>query len=184
MQFVAGQHGIPTMLAALEDPTEAWFGSNPAEACREMLARTFAAAVGEVQKALGPDPDRWRWDRLHTVSFRHPLATLGGEYAEVFNRGPIGQAGDGLCPNATRYEGPFAQVSGASYRQLFDLADWDRGLATSAPGQSGQPESPHYDDLLALWQKDEYFPLLFSRKAVEGAAQHRLRLVPLESSTQ
>ena len=35
---------------------------------------------------------------------------------------------------------------------LFDLADWDRGLATSAPGQSGQPGSPHYDDLLPLWQ--------------------------------
>ena len=78
----------------------------------------------------------------------------------------------------------FAQVSGASYRQLFDLADWDRALATSAPGQSGQPESPHYDDLLALWQKDEYFPLLFSRKAVEGAARHRLRLVPSKTSTQ
>jgi hypothetical protein len=38
-----------------------------------------------------------------------------------------------------------------TYRHLFDLADWDRGLATGAPGLLGQPASPHYADLLPLW---------------------------------
>ena len=106
------------------------------------------------------------------------MSARDAERAATFNRGPIGQAGDGLCPNATRYETPFGQISGASYRHLFDLADWDRGLATSAPGQSGQPESQHYDDLLELWQRDAYFPLLYSREAVEEAAAHRLCLTP------
>ena len=62
------------------------------------------------------------------------------------------------------------------YRHVFDLADWDRGLATSAPGQSGQPGSPHYGDLLPLWQKGEYFPLAFSRTKVEKMTRHRLML--------
>ena len=59
-----------------------------------------------------------------------------------------------------------------------DLADWDRGGATSAPGQSGQPGSPHYDDLLPLWQRGEYFPLAFSRARVEEVTRHRLKLTP------
>jgi penicillin amidase len=61
---------------------------------------------------------------------------------------------------------------------LFDLADWDRALVTSVPGQSGQPGSPHYTDLLPLWARGEYFPLPFSRTAVERLTQHRLVLRP------
>ena len=67
--------------------------------------------------------------------------------------------------NNTRHDESFRQVHGATYRHLLDLADWDRGLATSAPGQSGQPGSPHYADLLPLWARGEYFPLVFSRAA-------------------
>ena len=66
----------------------------------------------------------------------------------------------------------------ATYRHILDLANWDRGLATSAPGQSGQLGSPHYDDLLPLWRTGEYFPLAFSRPRVEEVALHRLRLKP------
>ena len=69
-------------------------------------------------------------------------------------------------------------MAGASYRQIFDLADWDRGLATSTPGQSGQPGSPHYGDLLPLWAEGQYFPLAFSRSRVEQVTQHRLLLRP------
>ena len=60
-----------------------------------------------------------------------------------------------------------------------DLADWDRATATSTPGQSGQPGSPHYADLLPLWAAGEYFPLAFSQKKVEEVTQHRLLLLPL-----
>jgi penicillin amidase len=51
-------------------------------------------------------------------------------------------------------------------------------LATSAPGQSGQPGSPHYADLLPLWQKGEYFPMTYSRARVEQVTRHRLKLKP------
>jgi penicillin G amidase len=34
----------------------------------------------------------------------------------------------------------------------------------NTPGQSGPQGSPHYSDLLPLWNKDQYFPLLYSRK--------------------
>ena len=66
----------------------------------------------------------------------------------------------------------------APRRHVLDLADWDRGLATSAPGQSGQPGSPHYGDLLPLWAAGKYFPLAFSRKKVEDVMRHHLELRP------
>ena len=82
------------------------------------------------------------------------------------------------APNAASHDEKFRQTSGASYRHLFDLADWDRGLATSTPGQSGQPGSPHYADLLPLWADGEYFPLVYSRPAVDKVTRHRLTLQP------
>ena len=61
---------------------------------------------------------------------------------------------------------------------VFDLADWDRGLATSTPGQSGQPGSPHYGDLLPLWAEQKYFPMAFSRKKVDEVSKNVLWLGP------
>ena len=31
-----------------------------------------------------------------------------------------------------------------------DLSDWDRSMTTNVPGESGDPSSPHYSDLLAM----------------------------------
>jgi len=88
------------------------------------------------------------------------------------------RAGDAHTPNAATHNPKFEHTIGATYRHVFDLADWDKGLATSAPGQSGQPGSPHYSDMLSLWQKGEYFPLAFSRDKVEHVSRHRLKLQP------
>jgi len=64
-------------------------------------------------------------------------------------------------------------ANGASYREIFDVGNWDGALATNVPGQ---PESPYFSNLMPSWSKDEYFPLLYSRKAVEKQAAHRLVL--------
>jgi penicillin amidase len=81
--------------------------------------------------------------------------------------------------NATGTEGDsWEQVSGASYREILDTSDWDKSVAINTPGQSGQPGSPHYSDLMRLWDAGGYFPLVYSRKAVVGAATDRLVLKP------
>ena len=129
------------------------------------------------------DDKEWSWGRLHTTTFRHPLSALGPAYAKAFDLGPVPRAGDAHTPNAATHNAQFEHTSGATYRHVFDLADWDRGVATSAPGQSGQPGSPHYADLLPLWQKGDYFPLAFSRAKVEKVTSHRLKLTPAEGAS-
>ena len=72
----------------------------------------------------------------------------------------------------------YRQTSGASYRQIFDVGEWDNSVAINVPGQSGQPGSAHYGDLLPLWAEGRYFPLLYSRAAVEKTAKDKLLLLP------
>ena len=51
-------------------------------------------------------------------------------------------------------------------------------MMTNAPGQSGRPGSPYYGNLTESWAAGEYFPLLFSRPAVDGRVENRLVLKP------
>jgi penicillin amidase len=59
-----------------------------------------------------------------------------------------------------------------------DVGNWDASVAINAPGQSGDPASPHYRDLAPLWAQGRYFPLAYSRQAVEKATRLRIELRP------
>ena len=48
----------------------------------------------------------------------------------------------------------------------------------NVPGQSGQPGSPFYDNLLEIWGEGRYHPMLFTREAVEQNLAGRLVLRP------
>src|SRR5207248_1033918 len=146
-----------------------WLGPDPRAARARLLRDTFAAAVRHL-RAL-PAPKQERWGGLHTIAFRHPVAA-------AFDVGPFERPGDANTPNNTRSDAAFRQVHGATYRHLIDLADWDRAVATSAPGQSGQPGAEHYADLAPLWAAGEYFPLAYTKAKVDAVARHRLTLTP------
>jgi penicillin amidase len=72
----------------------------------------------------------------------------------------------------------FTLTSGASFRMVVDVGGWDNSRAINTPGQSGDPASPHYRDLAPLWAEGRYFPLLYTRSAVEKVAESRLVLRP------
>ena len=58
------------------------------------------------------------------------------------------------------------------------MADWDRSVITNTPGESGDPKSRHYDDLIQDWAWGQYHQLPYSRKAVEAVTDERLTLLP------
>ncbi len=142
----------------------------------QALGAALDAAVSFLESKFGVNWSAWRWGALHQAFFRHALGG-NGQRAALLDRGPIDRPGDSYTINATAGRG-FPQTSGATYRQVLDLADWDHSLAVNAPGQSGQPESPHYDDLLPLWARNGHFPLLYSRAAIEKTSKEKLLLVP------
>jgi penicillin G amidase len=169
---------IDKMLAALWHPNAEVFGAQPETARNQLLVDTLKSAREKLVKFEGPDQGRWQWGGIHTVEFRHALDADAGAKA-LLDLGPIAQPGDGDTVNATAYSGDsFEQLAGASYREVLDLSEWDESVAVNVPGQSGQPGSPHYSDLLSLWSEGRYFPLLYSRRAVENEATDKLILQP------
>ena len=74
-------------------------------------------------------------------------------------------------------------TNGASVRMVIDVGSWDESLVINTPGQSGDPESPHYGDLFPLWAEGRFVPMLFSREAVVAAATHAIELSPARAQS-
>jgi penicillin G amidase len=169
---------VSKVLDTLSHPAPNIFGPQPETARNELLLDTLKSAREKLAKLEGSDPAKWSWARIHTVEFRHPLDQAPQAKA-LLDLGPIPRPGDDYTVNATGFwNSGFQQVAGASYREALDLSDWDKSVAVNVPGQSGQPGSPHYSDLLPLWSKGRYFPLWFSRESVEKNTADRLTLEP------
>ena len=169
-QVVAGWNGVQSRESA---GAAAWrFVSRaiPAEARREgmstdarkaLLERALLEGGRALRDSLGSDPSGWRWGRLHRSELPHSLV-------RAYDIPAIER------PGGT----PTVAATGATYREVIDFADLDGSLATNVPGQSGQPGSPFYANLAESFGRGEYFPLSFSRAAVERNAAHTLVLAP------
>ena len=92
-----------------------------------------------------------------------------------------------LCKLARAYDLPRAErdggfntvnSTGAVYRLITDFSNLDKSVFTLGPGQSGQPGSPHYGDLLDRWNGGGFFPLHYSREAVVKNTRDTLVLQP------
>ena len=174
--LMATRFPLAVVIAKLKHPDYNDFGNDAQAARDEVLRQSLSEAVNDLRARFGTDMRRWRWGELHKTDFRHALATDDARRA-VFNPAPVARGGDANTVMATGGAN-FRQTHGASFREILDVSDWDNSLAINVPGQSGQPESPHYSDLLPLWAAGRYFPLLYTRAAVERHTRHRLLLVP------
>ena len=150
------------------------------ETCDDTITSALHAAVADLQRRMGGDMTRWRWDRIHHAAFPHsgfdtvavlrPLFSRavpnGGDWSTV-NVGPV--AADAL----------YEQRSVPGYREIVDLSPANDSRFIDAVGESGHPLSPHYDDFLGDWQAVRYRPMRMERGEIERGAIGRLRLVRL-----
>jgi penicillin G amidase len=167
------------LLNALEKP-DARFGPDAVAKRNEVIEKSLVLAWIDMQKLGGTDPAQWQWGKLHHAFFGHALANAADAATQArLNVGPMPKQGGSDSVNLSAYDpNNFRQVAGPSFRMVLDVGAWDHSRAVNAPGQSGDPASPHYRDLAPMWLKGEYFPLLYSRAKIEAALTRRIDLVP------
>lgn len=159
---------------------DASFGSDPTAGRNALLLGTLKTAVTDLKSRLGSDTSKWAWGNLHHIQFDHELApflskSVAASYAT--SRYPVGGTND-TVHRGTYRNSDYRQTSGSSYRQVMDLGNWDKSLAISVPGQSADPKSPYYANLLADWAKGNYFPMAFTKDAVASQKAETTTLKP------
>jgi penicillin amidase len=160
------------------------FGENSTAGRDALIVRSLHEATIELTKKLGPDMSGWRYgqEKYHHALIRHPLADAVNDATRArLNVGPAPRGGDGFTVSATGSGDN--QTSGGSFKIIADTEDWDNSIGQNNPGQSGNPDSPHYRDLFEMWAQGKYFPVAYSRRKVESVTKEKVILQPAGTAT-
>jgi penicillin amidase len=132
----------------------------PEESCDTRLATALDTALAQLRQAYGTEMARWEWGHAHIARFPSPVlgrVALLGDWLQVAIPTPGGYDTLNRGPSTIRDDAhPFEQRFGAGLRIVTDLAAPAESQMIAAPGQSGNPLSPHYSDLLLRWRQFEW----------------------------
>ena len=173
------------MLEALEKPETRFVSDRSGTAAEKrdrVLLASLQSAYIEMKKLQGANASAWQWGKLHHSLPRHPLVeAVNGNLRAKLQPGPFSTPGGSYTPNVAAYRASdFEQTGGPSFRMVVDVGNWNNSRAMNYPGQSGNPDDPHYRDLTQMWLTGEYFPMLYTRPAVQKATELRILLRPLK----
>jgi penicillin amidase len=145
------------------------------------MADALEAVIRTLRQKHGANPRQWGWGRIRPLTLRHPVGEKA-PFDRIFNLGPFAWGGDTntVSQASTDLNHPSANpFIIASFRMVVDVGNWDESRYSSPGGQSGNPLSPHYSDLLHFWKHGDGVPIYWSAEKVEQAIQSNLRLEPV-----
>lgn len=148
--------------------------------CRRLMIEALDRTMRDLGGQFGRTWQKWRWGQSHQVEFGHPLFgkipligrltglridTDGGN--DTINRGAFSLS-----------RSPLTHMHGASFRAVYDLADLENSRFVVAPGQSGNPLSPHYGDFLRRWRDGASRTLSGTPGELRDGGAKLLNLIP------
>jgi penicillin G amidase len=176
--------GMPPMsrIVAWMEAPDGRFGNDPIAGRNAVLVKSLEEAVADLSKRLGPDMEKWQLGAYHYARILSPMsAAVRPDLQEKFDVGHFARGGDAYTITATG--GGDNQNAGGSFKIIVDTENWDNSVGLNNPGQSGDPDSPHYRDLYELWARGKYFPIFYSRPKVESVAEKISMLAPSGGAT-
>ena len=145
-----------------------------------LLSDALAEAARKLSDGGGPEPACWQWGRVRPLVLEHPVGRIR-PLDRLFNVGPLDFGGDTntVSQAAVNPLEPLANpLVIASLRCVVDVGDFGRSSFSLAGGQSGNPFSPHYADMVPLWIKGEGVSIGWSQEEIDQATASTLRLRP------
>jgi penicillin G amidase len=182
---IYGFRALEWLLDLLETQEESpWYDLGAGQKREDILAAALADSIAYLKIKCGPKISDWAWGKLHQLQFSHTLSAVPA-LKPFFNRGPFPLGGDHNTVWATGtylHKAQGDQVVGPPYRMIIDLNDLGNSRAILTPGQSGRPDSEHYDDQIEDWFAGNYHPMLFLAEQLAAEPLQVLRLQPAGAS--
>jgi penicillin amidase len=118
----------------------------------ELALEALRGALDDLEQRFGPDPEGWRWGRVHELRFPHALGAANPAFDWVFNRTlHPGGAQETVAQIAYDPNDPYHAIWAPSWRMVADPQHPERSMWQDFTGQSGHAWSEHYDDLQPRW---------------------------------
>jgi penicillin amidase len=137
---------------------------NVKESMDQIIETSFRATLDTLVKKHGPIGPDWAWSKHKQTGVRHLIPGM-----DALSRLNIPIGGGGSIVNASTTK------TGPSWRFIVELSKTGnpKAFGVYPGGQSGNPGSSHYDDLIDTWAKGELKPLLFLD--APGQSSNRIR---------
>ena len=162
------------------------FGDDPIAGRDAILRTSLEEALDGLLERFGTaDMTTWQYggEQFKHALIRHPMsAAVNADLRRRLDVGPFPRGGYGGTVHNTGSGDN--QRSGASFMIIADTENWDHSVGLNSPGQSGDPDDPHYRDLFELWARDRYFPVFYSREKIDSVTESTLTLQPSRSSSR
>jgi penicillin G amidase len=171
-----GMKRVGWLARLIREEPKGWFPEGWLGAIRSAMEKTWA----ELSQKFGSDPAKWAWGTVRPMELLHPLGEVAA-LRPIFNLGPFPAGGDRntIAQAGVNSADILSGVTAlANLRMVIDVGAWSNSRFALAGGQSGNPFSPHYSDLLPLWRKGEGVPIAWTEAEVAASTKAVLRLRP------
>ena len=149
----------------MTDPRYDWCddrSTKARESCADIALISFEEAITELKKRQGKER-HWQWGRVHQTVFKHLPFSSVNLLDLVFERRVPGAGSQSTVDVAAgRYSDAdgFEQEFGAVFRQVISPGSGkSRHAYMNSTGQSGNPLSRHFDDMLEPFNRVLFFEL-------------------------
>jgi penicillin amidase len=119
------------------------------ETVEQIVTKTYRETIANLLDFYGEDTENWKWGYDIDNDIDH-IAQIPG-----FGRQDLFSSGSAESVNATR------GGNGPSWRMVVELGPEVKGWGVYPGGQSGNPGSPYYDDMVDPWRTGQLFELNF-----------------------
>jgi len=122
----------------------------------ELALEALRGGLDDLTTRFGPDPEGWRWGKVHELHFPHALGAAHPAFEWVFDRRvETGGGQETVAQIAYDPNDPYAAIWAPSWRMVADPARPEDSRWQDFTGQSGLAWSRHYDDLQPRWLAGE-----------------------------
>jgi penicillin amidase len=120
----------------------------------QLVLDALRGALDDLDGKLGPDPEAWRWGKVHPLVFPHALGAANPLLGWIFNRRlEVGGAQETVAQVGWDPNDPFTAIWAPCLRMVADPLRPEASRWQAFTGQSGHPASDHYDDVQERWKE-------------------------------
>lgn len=137
------------------EPSSPWWKKFDRE---KLIKETFIDTLSWLGKRLGDDVNEWKWGRIHTLEYVHPIGKVK-PFNYLFNLGPYPAPGATQEVNnqkVTSYKGDFEVKAGPSTRRIIDFIRPEKAWGILPIGNSGHLLSPFYNNQVQPFLEGKY----------------------------
>ncbi|TDG36669.1 penicillin acylase family protein [Pedobacter changchengzhani] len=156
-----------TVEMIINEPKSKWYDNTKTskiETLSDLVNEAFKYSCDSLERRFGPINSDWNWANVKQTHVPH-LAKIPGLGSKVL-----------LIGGAKSTINAISETNGPSWRMVIELGKTPKGHGVYPGGQSGNPGSKFYDNMVDTWAQGKLYDLFFMQSPTDASGKIISRL--------